>query len=42
MREEDLVYPRSMWRQASFVFDQIVPRDDYLAITDYKAHFACC
>ena len=42
VRKEDLFYPRSMWRQASFVFDQIVLRDDYLAITDYKAHFACC
>jgi hypothetical protein len=41
VREEDLVYPRSTWRQGSFVFDQIVARDDYQAITDYKAHFAC-
>jgi hypothetical protein len=39
--EDNVVSPCSTLRQKSFVLDQIKRLHDYLAITDYKAHFAC-
>jgi hypothetical protein len=39
--EEDFVSPCSTRRHKSDVLDHIKPGHDYLAITDYKAHFAC-